>query len=142
VMRTYRAPTTCPVCSDSLITLRVGCPSCGTELSGHFGQCRFCALDSSDLAILEVFLRSRGNVRDVQAHLGVSYPTARQRLSDLLNKLGYTEPAASPATNVTPSELAGTAPGSPAVDPAKVLSDLAAGLITVDEASNLLEPQV
>lgn len=135
-MRTYRAPSTCPVCSDSLITLRVGCPSCGTELSGHFGQCRFCALESSDLAILEVFLRSRGNVRDVQAHLGVSYPTARQRLSDLLNKLGYTEPPAGP-----PAGQPEAAPGSSVADSAKVLSDLAAGLITVDEASALLDPQ-
>nr|MCU0264364.1 DUF2089 domain-containing protein [Candidatus Nanopelagicales bacterium] len=65
------------MCSDSLITLRLGCPSCGTELAGHFETCRFCRLNAADLEILEVFLRSRGNVRDVQAHLEVSYPTAR-----------------------------------------------------------------
>lgn len=149
-MRTYRAPATCPVCSDSLITLRVGCPSCGTELSGHFGQCRFCSLDTSDLAILEVFLRSRGNLRDVQAHLGVSYPTARQRLSDLLNRLGYTEvPAAAAAAGppvrpgqATPAlgaESAMRTPARPAVG--DVLADLAAGRLDVDQAAGLLEPR-
>lgn len=115
-MRTYRAPATCPVCSDRLITLRVGCPSCATELSGHFGQCRFCSLDNAELAILEVFLRSRGNLRDLQAHLGVSYPTARQRLSDLLNRLGYAEFPAEAATGAGPagSAPAGAAPAGSA----------------------------
>ena len=92
-MRTHRPPTTCPVCSESLITLRLGCPSCGTELSGHFETCRFCRLGAADLEILEVFLRSRGNVRDVQAHLEVSYPTARARLIEVLDRLGLGEPA-------------------------------------------------
>ena len=117
----YRAPSTCPVCSDQLITLRVGCATCGTELSGHFEQCRYCRLDARDLELLEVFLRSRGNLRDVQAHLGVSYPTARQRFNELLARLGFAEPAAA-ATE----------------DSRTVLADLAAGRLTVDEAEALL----
>ena len=87
----HRPPTTCPVCSESLITLRLGCPACGTELSGHFDTCRYCRLSAADLEILEVFLRSRGNVRDVQAHLEVSYPTARARLIEVLDRLGLGE---------------------------------------------------
>ena len=123
-MTTYRAPAICPVCSERLITLRVGCASCGTELSGHFEQCRYCSLDATDLEVLEVFLRSRGNLRDVQAHLGVSYPTARQRFGDLLGRLGLAEAAE---------------PAEPAPDDSgAVLADLAAGRITVDEAEALL----
>jgi hypothetical protein len=118
---TYRAPATCPVCSDQLVTLRVGCPNCGTELSGHFEQCRYCRLDANDLEVLEVFLRSRGNLRDVQAHLGVSYPTARQRFGDLLARLG----------------LADSTP-PPVDDSATILADLAAGRLSVDEAEALL----
>ncbi|MCU0300633.1 MAG: DUF2089 domain-containing protein [Candidatus Nanopelagicales bacterium] len=123
-LHTHRAPTTCPVCSDALITLRLGCPSCGTELSGHFDACRFCRLDSADLALLEVFLRSRGNIRDVQAHLGVSYPTARVRLLEVLERLGLGEPLAPPAAVRGPA----------ADDPAAVLADLAAGRIDVAAA--------
>jgi len=129
-LRTHRAPTTCPVCSESLITLRLGCPSCGTELSGHFDTCRYCRLDSADLGLLEVFLRSRGNLRDVQAHLGVSYPTARARLGEVLERLGLgtglpsTEPAAAPLPR----------------DPQPVLAELAAGRIDVDQAEALLRP--
>jgi hypothetical protein len=128
-VRTHRPPTTCPVCSDSLITLRLGCPSCGTELSGHFETCRFCRLNAADLEILEVFLRSRGNVRDVQAHLEVSYPTARARLSEVLERLGLGEAPSPPVTG---------AAASTDVDAAAVLADLAAGLLDVAQAEALL----
>jgi hypothetical protein len=127
-MRTHRPPTTCPVCSESLITLRLGCPSCGTELSGHFETCRFCRLGAADLEILEVFLRSRGNVRDVQAHLEVSYPTARVRLIEVLDRLGLGDGPRPPAA-------AGPASG---VDTAAILADLAAGRLDVAEAETLL----
>jgi hypothetical protein len=128
-MRTHRPPSTCPVCSESLITLRLGCPSCGTELSGHFDTCRYCRLGAGDLEILEVFLRGRGNVRDVQAHLEVSYPTARARLIDVLERLGLGDAPIQTGT-------AADAPGRPA--PAEVLADLAAGRLDVAAAEALL----
>ena len=128
-MLTHRPPTTCPVCSDSLITLRLGCPSCGTEVSGHFETCRFCRLSAPDLEILEVFLRSRGNVRDVQAHLEVSYPTARARLVELLDRLGLGE---------VPSAPVASAAAALPVDTAAILADLAAGRLDVAEAEALL----
>ena len=127
-MRTHRPPTTCPVCSESLITLRLGCPSCGTELSGHFETCRFCRLNPTDSEILEVFLRGRGNVRDVQAHLEVSYPTARARLSEVLDRLGLGE-VPSPAVGPT---------AAAEVDAAAILADLAAGRLDVAQAEELL----
>ncbi len=126
-VQTYRAPAKCPVCSEELITLRVGCPNCGTELSGHFSRCRFCSLDAADARLLAVFLRGRGNLRDVQAELGVSYPTARQRLNDVLGRLGLGEPVAPTA----PAANAGRETGD-------VLARLAAGEISVDEAEAAL----
>jgi hypothetical protein len=120
----HRAPTHCPVCSTGLVTLRLGCRACGTEVSGRFSSCAFCRLTADDLEMLAVFLRSRGNMRDVQAHLGVSYPTARQRFTALLGKVGLADPvpAAAPAD----------------VDEVQVLDDLAAGRITVADAAGLL----
>ena len=118
----HRAPTRCPVCSDELVTLRLGCPACGTEISGGFSGCPFCHLASDDLQILQVFLRSRGNMREVQAHLGVSYPTARQRFAELLHRVGLAEPELEPQPIDT-----------------QVLADLAAGRISVEAAAELLE---
>jgi len=119
----HRAPVDCPVCAEALVTVRLGCPGCGTEIAGTFAPCRFCRLPVPQQQLLEVFLRSRGNMREVQAHLGVSYPTARQRYAELLQQLG----------------LAG-ADGSPAGadDEAGILADLAAGRITVEQAEELL----
>ena len=84
----HRPPTACPVCGDRLATTRLGCPGCGTELVGAFESCEFCALDVDDRDVLRVFLASRGNVKDLERHLGVSYPTARARLDRVLERLG------------------------------------------------------
>lgn len=85
------APRTCPVCGESLAVTRLAC-RCGTELSGSFAACEFCALSADDLALLRVFLTSRGNLKEVERHLGVSYPTARARVDTLLGRLGVHQP--------------------------------------------------
>lgn len=88
----HHAPADCPVCGHGLITTRKGCLSCGSELVGEFANCEFCALDGADLDLLRVFLSARGNLREVEKHLGVSYPTARARLTALLVKLNLATP--------------------------------------------------
>ncbi|MCC2593571.1 DUF2089 domain-containing protein [Tessaracoccus sp. OS52] len=95
----YHAPADCPVCGDELIITRKGCLKCGTELAGEFASCAYCALEDSDHEILRVFLSSRGNLREVEKHLGVSYPTARARLDAVIAKLGF-----APATSDEPGE--------------------------------------
>jgi hypothetical protein len=80
------------VCGERLALTRLSCPGCETELSGAFEACDFCSLDADDREMLRVFLRSRGNMKDLERHLGVSYPTARARFDKLLRKLGL-EPA-------------------------------------------------
>lgn len=86
------APRDCPVCGDRLALTRLSCHSCGTELSGDFASCDFCALTPEDQLTLRVFLQSRGNMKELERHLGVSYPTARARFDGLLQKLGLVPP--------------------------------------------------
>src|SRR5579859_4604030 len=92
-----RPPFNCPVCSSKLALTRLSCPSCDTELSGAFTTCEFCALSDEDRGVLRVFLASRGNMKDLERHLGVSYPTARARFDSLLAKVGIDRPTASPS---------------------------------------------
>jgi hypothetical protein len=110
----HRAPSDCPVCGEHLSVTRLGCTSCGTELAGMFAACPFCALGQKDLDLLRVFLTSRGNMREVEKHLGVSYPTARQRFSDVLVKLGMADepPTPPPATRSREQILAEVAAGT------------------------------
>jgi hypothetical protein len=110
------------VCGDGLTLTRLSCESCGTELSGTFEACEFCDLGPDDRALLRVFLASRGNMKDLERHLGVSYPTARARFDGLLARLGLAP---------TGDNKAAEPASPPRLD---TLSALAGGDIDVDEA--------
>lgn len=83
------APHNCPVCGSRLALTRLSCDECDTELSGHFPTCDYCDLNDEDRETLRVFLVSRGNMKEVERHLAVSYPTARARFDSILRKLGF-----------------------------------------------------
>ena len=81
--------STCPVCAGDLAVTRLHCRSCGTTLEGEFSVGRFGRLTKEQLALLESFLRSRGNLRDMERELGISYPTVRSRVEALVRALGF-----------------------------------------------------
>ena len=80
---------TCPVCSNELAITRLHCGSCGTTLEGDFSVGRFGRLSRDQLVLLESFLRSRGNLREMERELGISYPTVRARVEALVRALGF-----------------------------------------------------
>ncbi|HVV38581.1 MAG TPA: DUF2089 domain-containing protein [Acidimicrobiales bacterium] len=123
--RHHHAPRDCPVCGQRLALTRLSCEDCGTELSGAFAACEFCALNDEDRDVLRVFLASRGNMKEVERHLGVSYPTARSRFDALLGRLGLA-PAPEPAPDAARDERVA------------LLEKLARGEVDVDAAENLL----
>jgi len=83
--------STCPVCEGELAITRLHCRTCGTSLEGEFGVGRFGRLSREQLALLESFLRSRGNLKDLERELGISYPTVRGRVEALLRALGLAD---------------------------------------------------
>jgi len=95
-----RPPLNCPVCEERLALTRLTCPACSTELSGAFVSCEFCALSVEDRDVLRVFLLSRGNMKELERHLGVSYPTARARFDLLLAKIGLERPIQPPMSRL------------------------------------------
>ena len=127
-----RPLTQCPVCDSRLAITEMQCEECETTLRGDFvaAQCKFCALPEDRLKFLELFLRCRGNLRDVERSLGLSYPTVRARLDEVLTDLGYTETAN------------GAAAGEPSEEPDRrreILEDLNAGRISAADAAKMLE---
>ena len=119
-----RPPADCPVCGDRLHLTRLSCDGCGTELTGHFPPSEFAALSPAELDLLRVFLRARGNMKALERHLGVSYPTARARFDAVLARLGLTPGDDDPA---------------PAADPRlDVLQAVARGEVDLDEAVDRL----
>ena len=117
-----RPPANCPVCNSRLAVTRLTCPSCETELSGAFASCEFCVLTDDDREVLRVFLASRGNMKELERHLGVSYPTARARFDGLLARLGIERGSVSPTGNRL-----------------ELMEQVARGEIDVDEAMKRLE---
>src|SRR5918997_6495683 len=81
--------STCPVCAGELAVTRLHCRSCGTTLEGDFSVGQFGRLNREQLLLLESFLRSRGNLRDMERELGISYPTVRSRVEALVRALGF-----------------------------------------------------
>lgn len=122
-MTPRQAPRSCPVCSSTLALTRLSCDECGTELAGHFPTCEFCVLTPEDRQTLRVFLSSRGNMKEVERHLGVSYPTARARFDAILTKVGIAPGAGDEPENPQDNQ-----------DRVGVLEQLHRGEIDIDEA--------
>jgi hypothetical protein len=84
----HDAIATCPICAGELAVTRLHCRSCGTSLEGDFNVGRFARLSREQFALLESFLRSKGNLKEMERELGISYPTVRARVDALLRALG------------------------------------------------------
>jgi hypothetical protein len=116
----------CPICSETLSVARLECASCGTRLEGSFALGRFHRLTAEQLEFLETFIKARGNFKDVERELGISYPTVRSRLDAMIRALGF------------PSQAE---PDREAERRKEILRELADGRIAPDDAAQLLEKE-
>jgi hypothetical protein len=116
----------CPICSAQLKVVRLECDGCGTRLEGSFSLGRFHALSPDQLEFLETFIRARGNFKDIERELGISYPTVRSRLDAMIRALGF------------PSQAE---PDRESERRKEILRELAEGRIAADDAANLLESE-
>jgi hypothetical protein len=131
---------TCPVCSGELTITRLHCRSCGTALEGEFGVGRFGRLSREQLALLESFLRARGNLKEMERELGISYPTVRGRVDSLVRALGLGDGGAD--EEPSDDELMSDELAAPAADAAaqrrEILERLARKEIGAEEAAAAL----
>jgi hypothetical protein len=129
--------STCPVCSSELAVTRLHCRACGTTLEGEFSVGRFGRLTREQLVLLESFLRSRGNLRDMERELGISYPTVRSRVEALIRALGFGPRDGDEAADDTPA--GGPADGAgAAAERQQILERLARHEISADDAATAI----
>jgi len=81
-------PNKCPSCSGKVIVTELSCTDCKTSVKGSFELPIFAVLSPEEEGFLRVFLAARGSIKEVERQLNISYPTVRNRLESLLNKLG------------------------------------------------------
>jgi hypothetical protein len=117
------SPSSCPVCHSPLSIARLHCNSCGTSLEGNFQLGGWAGLTPEQLAFVETFIRCEGKLNRMEKEIGLSYPTLRNRLQEIIRLLGY-EP---PAPELSEEERR------------KILEDVAAGRLSAQEASQQLQ---
>ena len=129
--------STCPVCSNELSVTRLHCRSCGTTLEGEFSVGRFGRLTREQLLLLESCLRSRGNLRDMERELNISYPTVRSRVEALVRALGFGPREGSDEAEETATAAAAATSDLAAARQA-ILERLAKREISADEAATAI----
>ncbi len=118
-------PARCPICQSELTVVRLHCSSCDTSIEGSFSAGQFSNLTPEQLEFIFTFVRCEGKINRMEQELGVSYPTIRNRLNEVIRKLGY-EPGKEEPVEITQERRNG------------ILEDLSAGRITAEEATRLL----
>ncbi len=88
-MPKHPMPTRCPVTGETLEVTRLRGPTSGVVIEGEFRPNEFALLDGDALEYLRLFVKVRGNLKEVERMLGVSYPTVRARFDAMVRALGY-----------------------------------------------------
>lgn len=116
----------CPNCGAPMTVTRLSCTNCETAVSARFqsDSCAFCQLPADSIAFLADFVRLRGNLRELAREREMSYWTARTRLNEIIEELGYEAPDA------TDEERE--------ITRMQIIERLQAGEITADEAADQL----
>jgi hypothetical protein len=152
----------CPVCHETMVIRELYCPNCDVTVRGEFHPGTpgpFARLNDEQIAFLHLFVTSRGNMSDVERSLGVSYPTVRAKLDDLIAALTTAPappkpPAVMPVAQVPPTPAQPEVPPVPAAPPAsatpaapapapaltrrEILAGIADGSLSVEEGMNLM----
>ncbi|NLO81763.1 MAG: DUF2089 domain-containing protein [Clostridiales bacterium] len=113
----------CAVCGNKLEVTELYCHRCDTRYKGHFYLDKFSYLTPEQKFFIEVFLKCRGNIKEVEKELDISYPTVRSKLDDVIASLGY-KVMANEKSDINRKEI---------------LDMLSKGEITYDEAVKLLK---
>ena len=77
----------CPSCNEKMVIGELKCPKCDLRVKKDLSPCEFCQLPEDDYEFLKIFLRTQGRITEIEKILGVSYPTIKQKIENLLAKL-------------------------------------------------------
>jgi hypothetical protein len=119
-------PTKCPICGGEIVLTRFSCRNCEITVDGRFTSGPFSQLSPEQIKFVEVFLRYEGKLTHMEDELGMSYPTIRNRLHEVIRALGY-EPGGEASSGLTEQERG------------QILEDLDQGRISTKEAMRLLQ---
>ncbi len=118
-----KMPAQCPSCQSEMVVTQLSCTSCDTSIVGHYPQSGFDRLSDESVRFLEIFVRNRGNVKEMEREMGQSYWTIRNRLDKVIAEMGFDVPPDEDTLSERRKEI---------------LTKLNEGEIDVNEATRLL----
>lgn len=120
-------PTRCPFGGGEIVITQFVCPDSGLKVEGEFSlTVPFVQLTPEQVQFVETFVRCEGKFNRMENELGLSYPTLRTRLHEVIRALGY-EPGKEEMPVVTEAQRR------------RVLEELNAGQLGFEEAMQLLK---
>jgi len=122
-----KLPSKCPLCGGEISVTRLHCRECDTTFDGRFSNGVFSQLTADQLGFVELFVRCEGKITRMEDELGLSYPTIRNRLHEVIRALGYEPGSSDDASGLSDEERQ------------DILEDLDKGRITAKQAMSLLQ---
>lgn len=80
----------CPVCGKPMKVVQLKCDNDAVAVSGYFEVPPFCFLDEEDTKFIVMFLRTKGNLKELERLTGIGYFALRGRLDKVLERMGLT----------------------------------------------------
>lgn len=84
IFMSYPMINNCPVCTQTLQIKKLECLHCHTVIENNFTLSKLAMLSTEQMKFVEVFIVNRGNIKEVEKELGISYPTVRGKLQEVI----------------------------------------------------------
>lgn len=84
-----KLPVICPSCESSLNVSQLTCPECSTSVNGNFPLPVYLQLSQDEQSFILQFFLTSGSLKEIASQIGISYPTVRNRLDDLIEKIKH-----------------------------------------------------
>jgi hypothetical protein len=82
-----KLPLKCPSCNHSLKVAKLHCEQCETEVIGDYELPILTQLDLKDQLFIVDFVKASGNLKVIAQKMGLSYPTIRNMLDGIIEKI-------------------------------------------------------
>ena len=80
-------PCICPSCQSQLKVKSLTCEKCQTEVSGSYELPILARLKPDEQDFILQFVKYSGSLKDMAKYLKLSYPTVRNRLDSVIDRL-------------------------------------------------------
>jgi hypothetical protein len=87
-----KLPVSCPSCENQLSVTELSCTECNTKVSGTYMLPLLLQIPVEEQQFILDFFLSSGSLKEMANQMGKSYPTVRNKLDDIIEKIKNLQP--------------------------------------------------